>query len=110
MPNDNVDFFFFLDIKEVKVNPEGWINPLTIEYDIGLYGDTPAYHWRVKGTTHTFVIPVLQLNYLSSGDYAAHFKKVLEGFRKDFLDWRKEGFYTEWMQEYKKQFSNYIVI
>ena len=44
------------DIKEVKINPKGWINPITIEYGItqhNVHDPMLSIVWRVKGTTHT---------------------------------------------------------
>lgn len=107
MPN-NYDFSKLENLKTVEVKPEGWISPLYVEYGISLYGDVLAYFWRVKGTEHTFVIPVLRMDYLSQGDYPKHFKEILEGFRQDYIGWSTEGWYVEWMMKYKKQFENFI--
>lgn len=108
MPN-NYDFSTLRNIKTIDVNPKGWINPLTIEYGIGDQIG-PTYFWRVKGSNHTFVIPVLRLNYISSGEYGKHFEEVLEGFREDYLLWHKQGFESKWMQEYENDFKRYILI
>jgi len=108
----NFDFSNF-NIETIEINPEGWISPLYVEYMItdGLdFGGVLTYCWRVKGTTHTFTIPTIRMDFLSSGDYKKHFENVLEVFRKDFIEWKNEGFITEWSREYEKQFSRFIIV
>lgn len=112
MPN-NVDFSDVKELKTIEVNPPGWISPLYIEY--GIKEDHKvfnklSYFWKVKGTQHTFVIPVVRLDYLSSGNYKQHFENVLETFREDFLKWKSEGFTSQWSREYREQFERFIVI
>jgi hypothetical protein len=103
------DFKNLENIKETKINPIGWVNPLIIEYGVGIWSDIPSFYWRVKGTSHTFTIPVTRMNYVSKGKYEEHFKEVLEAFREDYIGWAGENFYCEWMQEYKNIYSKYIV-
>lgn len=108
MPN-YYDFSKFDKIEKIEINPQGWVNPLTIEYSIGDQTG-PTCFWRVKGTGHTFVIPVSRLNFLSSGDYAKHFSEVLEKFvSNDYGEWRKQGFSTPWMREYQNEYRNYVL-
>jgi hypothetical protein len=108
MPN-NADFSKLETINTVEINPTGWITPITIEY--GISNDAmPLYYWRVKGTKHTFTIPVIRLDFISSGNYSAHFKEILEKFREDYLEWKQNNWNTEWMQEYKKQYEKFIVV
>lgn len=107
MPN-NYDFNKLANVKAVEVNPDGWISPLFVEYGTGFHGEVPAYFWRVKGTKHTFVIPILRMDYLSQGDYEKHFKETLSVFREDYKGWSEEGWYADWMQEYRDQFSGFI--
>ena len=109
MPN-NVDFSLLINLKKVKLEPapEGWNSPLFIEYGMGEHGSTLSYFWRVNGTEHTFVIPIARMQYLSAGNYEGHFKEVLKAFREDYIEWAKEEFYTQWMQEYKEQFNEFI--
>jgi len=107
MPN-NYDFSKLENLKTVEVDPEGWTSPLYVEYGMSLYGDVLAYYWRVKGTKHTFVIPVLRMDYLSQGDYEKHFKEALEGFRDEYLGWKYEQFYLPWMKEYHEMFKGFI--
>jgi len=109
MPN-NYDFTVFKNINELPVSPEGWKSPLLIEYATEYHGDVPSCFWRVKGTKHTFIIPLVRLNYLSAGDYAKHFKDILELFREDYFEWKEQGFAVNWMSEYKSQFAEYINI
>lgn len=113
MPN-NLDFTNINDIKIIEINITGWINPLEIEYGISekipAYKGITCYCWRVKGTLHTFVIPISRLDFISSGNYEKHFSNVLEIFREDYLKWKEEGFIYDWSREYKKQFSKFIVI
>lgn len=106
MPN-NVDFSKFESIKTMEINPTGWINPIIIEYGIS-NSAMPLFCWRIKGTKHTFIIPVIRLDFISSGDYDKHFTKVLETFREDYIEWKNEGFITEWSHEYRDQYSRYI--
>jgi len=112
MPN-NFDFSELKNVKTMEVNPQGWINSLIVEYgiydDIAVYGK-PIYYWRVKGTKHTFTIPVMRMDYLSSGNYKKHFEDALEAFREDYLSWKEAGFATDWAREYERQFSKYIII
>lgn len=108
MPN-NADFTKVENLKEIKINPNGWINPIIIEYGNSNYGVTPSIFWRVKGTLHTFVIPSVRLEFLSSGNYASHFTEVLEGFREDFNEWKSSGFDTSWSQEYRNQYKKFIL-
>lgn len=107
MPN-NYDFSRLQDIKVVEVDPEGWTSPLYVEYGNGFHGDVPAYFWRVKGTEHTFVIPILRMGYLSQGNYEKHFQETLEVFQKDYKGWSEEGWSSDWSLEYKKQYSSFI--
>lgn len=104
-----VDFSKFKDIKTLEVHPDGWVTPLYIEYDISMRGDTSFYFWRVKGTSHTFIIPVIRMSFLSSGDFKSHFEEALENFRKDYLQWKEENFATDWMKEYKQEYEKFIL-
>ena len=108
MPND----YDFTKVKEglktALIEVDGWISPLYVEYAIQLHGGIPSYFWRVKGTKHTFVIPVLRMDFLSKGDYEAHFKETLQGFREDYKGWSTEGWYADWMQEYREQYKDFI--
>jgi len=111
MPN-NFDFKKLQNIKTMEVNPSGWISPLFVEY--GITDDDAvqgimSYCWRVKGTQHTFVIPMLRLDFLSSGDYKKHFEIMLENFKDDYLEWKKQEFIIPWMKEYKEQYSKFII-
>jgi hypothetical protein len=109
MPHE-YDFSKLNSTQQMEVHPKDWVEPLFVEYGMGIHGSTPAYFWRVKGTKHTFVIPVLRMNFLSSGDYEKHFSEALEIFRNDYIDWKNQGWITEWMQEYRKQFSGFISV
>ena len=109
MPN-NYDFSKLKNVKEKKVNPEGWVSPLTIEYGQGYHNDTLSYHWRIKGTKHTFVIPIIRMDYITGGEYEAHFEETLQGFREDYKEWAAKGWETEWMQAYREDFSRYISV
>lgn len=112
MPH-NFDFKQLTNIKTIEVSPSGWISPLYVEYGVGeddkVFGAF-SYYWRVKGTTHTFVIPIARMDFLSGGDYKKHFNYALEGFREDYLAWKEEGFTTEWSREYSNQYSGFIVV
>ena len=108
MPN-NYNFSTLNDVKTLEINPNGWVNPLTIEYGTGDQLG-PTCFWRVKGTKHTFVIPVLRLNFISSGDYGKHFTEVLESFReRDYTQWKEVGFEAGWMREYESNYRKFIL-
>ena len=104
------DFSKLSTIQQMEVHPEGWVEPLFVEYGMGIHGSTPSYFWRVKGTKHTFVIPVLRMNFLSSGDYEKHFNEALNTFRMDYIEWAKGGFNAPWAEEYRTEFSKLISI
>jgi hypothetical protein len=106
MPN-NTDFSVLENVHFIDIQPDGW-KPIIIEY--GIKNDAmPLYCWRVKGTQHTFTIPVVRLDFISSGIYEAHFKQTLEIFREYYIKWKKEGFPTNWAREYESQFSKFIL-
>jgi hypothetical protein len=106
----NYDFLKLTTVQQMEVHPKGWVEPLFVEYGMGVHGSTPSYFWRVKGTKHTFVIPVLRMNFLSSGDYTTHFSDVLTQFREDYIEWANQGWNTPWMKEYKEDFKQFISI
>ena len=108
MPH-KVDFTKVTNVKTIKVNPKGWVSPLFVEYGLFLHYNVPSYFWRVKGTDHTFTIPIARFEFLSAGDYSSHFEEALEGFRGDYLDWKDLNFTELWMKEYKKEFSSFII-
>jgi hypothetical protein len=108
MPNI-FDFSTLKQIKTVEVNPNGWVNPLTIEFGFSELEVTTCV-WRIKGTKHTFFIPLMRLNYLSSGDYGKHFETVLETFKEeDYDSWRDLRFLLPWMREYETEYKDYIL-
>ena len=106
----NHDFSNLQNIAETEILLEGWIQPIFVECGLGIHGTTPSYFWRVKGTKHTFVIPVLRMNFLSQGDYKKHFSDILTKFRDDYLQWFNNEFNTEWGREYHQQFVRFIVL
>jgi hypothetical protein len=109
MPN-NFDFSKLENVKIIEVNPSGWISPLYIEYGIAERFDILSYCWRVKGTLHTFVIPVARMDFLSSGDYKTLFNETLEGFREDYISWQEKKIEAPWVDEYRQQYKSFIVI
>ena len=108
MPNI-VDFSKFNEIKEKEINPFNWINPLVIEYALLPSVNGMIYAWRVKGTKHTFTIPLKRMNYLSEGDYGKHFIIALENFREDYVSWKDYKEEPEWVKEYKADYKNFIL-
>lgn len=101
-------------IKEVKVNPDGWVNPVTVEYTVAQahkYDTTVSVIWRVKGTEHCFTIGEQKLNVLSHANYPKHFEEVLRNFRLDYLNWFSDPIYenAEWKYKYKRQFDRFIL-
>ena len=109
MPN-RVNFSEITNKQKTNVQAEGWIDNIAVEYGLGMHYNLPCYFWRVAGTEHTFVIPISRLEFLSSGEYAKHFKEALEGFRGDYLDWKDSGFEEDWMREYRKEYGRFILV
>jgi hypothetical protein len=97
------------EITETSIEPKGWY-PVVVEHGIKALGNSQAYEmqWRVKGTEHTFRIPLNVFYEQSKSNYEEHFTEVLEIFRIDYLGWYKQGFKEDWMQKYRKQFKELI--
>lgn len=111
MPN-NFNFENVYNIKTVNIYPKGWIGPIVIEYGSAqakTFDNFVSICWRLKGTYHTFTIPLNNINFISKGNYEEHFKEVLEKFLLDYKDWQKEGFKYEWQQQYRQQYHRFIV-
>jgi hypothetical protein len=94
---------------ELKTQPNGWTE-LIIEYGYGRIASQPNFYWRVKGSQHTFRIPLVILNEQSKGKYEEHIRYVLENFRLEYLSWAAQGFPQEWMVEYHREYRNFIEI
>ena len=105
----NADFSKLQNLQTIEINPNGWVNPIYVEYGIS-DEDLPKCYWRVKGTQHTFTISIVRLDFLSEGNYKTHFNDVLEIFKEDYLAWKKEGFNTDWSREYQQQYFRFIII
>lgn len=102
------------EIQSVEVNPSGWTSPIVVEYIVAQahrYDVMRSVVWRVKGTEHCFTIEEQRINNISDGNYKEHFKKALEGFRKDYLSWFTDEQYKDcvWKYEYERQFSRFII-
>ena len=95
------------DVKTLNVDVIGWKTPLTIEYVYMNQGIAELW-WRVKGTTHTFTIPINELNAMSNGDYVTHFQQALTVFRSDLIDWATKGLKEEWQREYHYMFRAFL--
>lgn len=108
MPN-HYNFSSLSDIKEIRVNPSNWVNPLIVEYAIGNNISGLSYFWRVKGTKHTFTISMQQMNYLSEGNRGQHFAKALESFRDDYISWKEYEEQPEWVREYQDEYKRFIL-
>ena len=108
MPN-NVEFNTVKNVKTIEVCPKNWTCPLCVEYGV-VYDYMPIINWRVVGTYHTFTIPLQRLDFISSGNYKAHFEDALQSFREDYLEWYNDEFKLDWQQEYKEQFERFILI
>ena len=98
----------------VEVNPQGWRNPITVEYGIAQahpYDTQKSVVWRVVGTTHTFTIYEEKLNLISHANYKQHFEEILTNFRIDYLNWFKREEYkdADWKYEYEAQYSRFIL-
>jgi len=107
MPH-HYDFSCFDNIKNLTIDIVGWKNPINIEYAYSYEGDIPKLYWRIKGTTHTFVISLEELNAYSSGDYELHFQQALTVFRSDILKWVSDGATEKWMREYIFMYKKFI--
>lgn len=102
------------DVQTVDIQPKGWKGNIIIEYvvsQVNRYDTMLSVVWRVKGTTHCFVIPEQRLNVMSNGDYKKHFTQALEAFRTDYLTWFSDDMYEkcEWKDEYKEQYGRFII-
>ena len=102
------------EVNTVSVNVNGWKSPVQIEYVVAQankYDPLLSIVWRVKDTTHSFVIPEQRLNVISHGNYNEHFKKALEAFRKDYLSWFTDEEYSgcEWREDYRLQYERFII-
>lgn len=108
----NYNFNNVNNIKTIEINPNGWVNPIIIEYGIGRpkpYDNFPSVIWRIKGTTHCFTIYEPRINFISKGDYANHFKETLEKFKEDYLSWEDEKYKgCKWVNDYREQFGKFI--
>ncbi len=109
MPN-HYDFTQLINLKEVELNLSGYINPITIEYGIGDFKGISSYYWRIKGTLHTFTIPILRMDFISKGNYKDHFSKILTSFREEYIEWYKSGLEADWMKEYYEEYKNTILL
>ena len=101
-----------LDIKTIYVSPTGWKPNSLIEYTVCYSNPIDSFEsvcWRIAGTTHTFKIPLENINFISKGNYEEHFKKVLENFREEIISWKKTMPQTKWMFEYYDQFDKFIL-
>jgi hypothetical protein len=103
------DFGELYGKSEMTAKPYGWI-PLTIEYGYKDIARQKNFFWRVKGTQHTFRIPLASLNEFSHGNYEHHIEYVLENFRQEYLSWAAQGFSADWMVEYHQEYRNYLEI
>jgi hypothetical protein len=92
---------------EYHVEPDGW-EPLTIEFGYENIGNAQYLFWRVKGTRHTFKLPVSQFTYQSNGDPGKYFREFLENFREEMLGWTVQGITAEWVYEYTKEYNSYV--
>jgi hypothetical protein len=102
------DFSSLYSVGELTTHPNGWIDDLIIEYGYGRISHQINFYWRVKGTNHTFRLPLNILNEHSKGNYDDHIKYVLENFRLEYLSWAAQGFPQDWMVEYHKEYRNFI--
>jgi hypothetical protein len=104
-----VDFDKLKDVKTIQVHPKGWVD-LFIEYGFDLRYNIPSYFWRIKGTKHTFIIPISRFYFLSAGTPEKHFNEALEGFRNDYMEWKEDDFsVAEWQMDYKKEYEKFIL-
>ena len=100
-----------LEIKTLIISPKGWIPKLIIEYAVCYANPLDSYEsvcWRIKGTTHTFKIPLENINFISKGNYEKHFTEVLENFREEIIEWKSTEPQTRWKFEYYDQFDKFI--
>lgn len=93
---------------EVKINVNGWVNPIYIQYVFKEINGQIYTYWCIKGTNHIFTILTDQINksYLSYND---HFKDALIIFRNDYISWKEQKFQYSWQKEYEKIFRKFII-
>ena len=92
---------------EFYIDPEGW-EPLIIEYGYDNIGNAQFFHWRIKGTKHTFSKSVSQLNYETGGEYENSIKTFLEGFREEILGWALQPQRPDWAREYITEYNSFV--
>lgn len=93
---------------EIKLELDGWINPVIVEYGYIDLNDVLYLHWTIKGTSHIFTIQAQQANKMNS-NLDEHFKVTLDVFKDDFLNWAKEDFKYDWQKEYAKIFKSFLI-
>lgn len=101
------------ETKRLTISPNGWINPIEIEYGVAhakQFDTMNSIVWHVVGTKHYFSIYEPYMASYAKEGYAAHFKKVLESFRQDYLLWQEDEYYQgcAWADEYRKEFARFI--
>ncbi len=92
---------------EFQLEPDGWV-PITVEYGYGTIISAQYIFWRVKGTQHTFKLPVSEFNYKSNGDPEDYIRRFLEKFREEMLGWTFQGIKADWVKEYTIEYNNYV--
>ena len=100
-----------INIKRTILNIEGWIPDINIEYGFtyDVDGKLSILIWRLEDTIHTFGIDIRTVTQKHNSNYEEHFRMTLIQFRKDLIEWVKEGLKEEWMLKYYQQFYRLII-
>jgi len=96
-------------IQSIDIDVPGWVSPLTIHYGIYSVGAAQYILWKIAGTSHTFRVPAKIVFQQHNLEIKEHFILTLKQFRKDYINWKNEGFPEDWQKEYYNIFSDYII-
>lgn len=98
-------------IESVQIEIPGWIRPLEIHYGTYNISNVQYLIWKIAGSEHSFKIQanIVYKNHLS-GNLTEHFSLTLIQFRKDYIEWMKDGFKEDWQKKYYDIFNEFILI
>jgi len=96
-------------LQSVDIVIPGWVYPLTIHYGTYNVGAAQYILWKIAGTSHTFKVPAKIIFQQHNMEVKDHFILTLKQFRRDYIDWKTEGFPEDWQKQYYDIFNDYII-
>ena len=93
--------------KTVDIEPIGW-EKVKILYSVEIHAGVSYLCWKIQDTDQIFKIQATIVYEKHGLSYSDHFLVTLKTFREDFIQWKNEGFPTDWMKRYEKMFSHLI--